>query len=536
MKSYKNSILIITILLSALPASCGKYNDSICITDWEINYNKISSVTESSRSGGWVPVEIPSTFKITDTKLSKFNYIWLRGKFNITGDPLEYSGISLGRVYHADKVYINNHYINSLVPDKYNSISSIRNYSIPAGITKKGENIVCINLGIYSDWYGGILDQVLVQPDKEFRQSELLYNILYLILPMGVVLFLFMLFIITLIFASWHRKEIILICGMITSAVNLIYILSIYSPYNPFSINTSSSIQMVFVPVTFIIGLFTAQSMYRIYFSMINKIIIPILCIITFFIILNNQIWSDNLIYFIFLLVFFIILGPSYLIMLYILNNSKPDRFNSNILFFISFIYGLAIITETFLHFTGSLFPRVLITYIIPFASIGFLIQVARDTAKRSFEMEMLYDKLKAPEKKHAVQDELQFKENLKVRGGENKISITDGSEEKLKRVIKFIEENFTFDISREGLAAAVGMNPNYMGSMFRVFTGMKISQYINKLRIENAAARLKDKEEKVLDIALSVGFESLSTFNRAFKAVMNTTPTEYRDQIHISS
>ena len=105
-------------------------------------------------------------------------------------------------------------------------------------------------------------------------------------------------------------------------------------------------------------------------------------------------------------------------------------------------------------------------------------------------------------------------------------------TEEKIQKVINYIHENYTFDISREGLAAAVGMNPNYFSSQFKEFTGRKINDYINELRVNEAMDRLKDKDVKIIDAALATGFDSLSTFNRAFRHCTGKTPTEYRAEL----
>ncbi len=68
------------------------------------------------------------------------------------------------------------------------------------------------------------------------------------------------------------------------------------------------------------------------------------------------------------------------------------------------------------------------------------------------------------------------------------------------------------------------------MGSLFKSYTGKTINEYMNQLRIEEAIKQLKNKNIKVTDIAFSIGFESLVTFNRIFKKTMGTTPTEYRE------
>ena len=55
-------------------------------------------------------------------------------------------------------------------------------------------------------------------------------------------------------------------------------------------------------------------------------------------------------------------------------------------------------------------------------------------------------------------------------------------------------------------------------------------SDYINQLRIEDASERLlREQDTPIQNIALDVGYRSLSSFNRAFKQNQNCTPTEFR-------
>ncbi len=108
--------------------------------------------------------------------------------------------------------------------------------------------------------------------------------------------------------------------------------------------------------------------------------------------------------------------------------------------------------------------------------------------------------------------------------------AVTDFSRERVRRAIAYIDENYRFDISREGLASSLGISPYYLGKAFKELTGKKIGDYINEARVREAARRLSDTDESVIDIAFAVGFETLRTFNRAFQRVMNMTPSEYRD------
>jgi AraC-like DNA-binding protein len=126
----------------------------------------------------------------------------------------------------------------------------------------------------------------------------------------------------------------------------------------------------------------------------------------------------------------------------------------------------------------------------------------------------------------------LAYRKNLMREEAKKDHSITIQTEEKIKQAAEYLKNNYLRDISREGLAASLDISPNHLGKFFKIYTGMKINEYINELRIREAAKRLSEnKNENVINIAFSVGFESLSTFNRAFLKIMGITPSEYKDQ-----
>ncbi len=106
---------------------------------------------------------------------------------------------------------------------------------------------------------------------------------------------------------------------------------------------------------------------------------------------------------------------------------------------------------------------------------------------------------------------------------------ISPSVEIKLKKAKSYIEANFNRTISREGLARMIGMNPDNFGRYFKLYFGEKINDCVNRLRVDEAAERLSATDRSVLEIAYSVGFENLSTFNRAFAKMRNMTPKDFR-------
>ena len=84
--------------------------------------------------------------------------------------------------------------------------------------------------------------------------------------------------------------------------------------------------------------------------------------------------------------------------------------------------------------------------------------------------------------------------------------------------------------LSVASVADAFHLSSNALSKLFSRKANMGVLQYIHKIRIENACSLLlTDDNSNIADIALQVGYASTLTFNRAFKARYNMTPSEYR-------
>ncbi|MGL4370686.1 MAG: helix-turn-helix domain-containing protein, partial [Spirochaetota bacterium] len=103
--------------------------------------------------------------------------------------------------------------------------------------------------------------------------------------------------------------------------------------------------------------------------------------------------------------------------------------------------------------------------------------------------------------------------------------------EDKLREIISHIKGNYRDELSRESLSAKAGLNPDYMGKMFKLFTGKKVGDFLSDIRIQESMSLLKNDNMSIVAIAFDVGFESLRTFNRAFSAYTGMTPSAFREQ-----
>ena len=84
-------------------------------------------------------------------------------------------------------------------------------------------------------------------------------------------------------------------------------------------------------------------------------------------------------------------------------------------------------------------------------------------------------------------------------------------------------------------LAEAVNISTHHLSEVLNQHGGKNFYQFVNEYRINYICEQLKvDRDIKILDLALSAGFSSKSTFNAVFKQFMQLTPSQYRKQLAI--
>jgi AraC-like DNA-binding protein len=101
----------------------------------------------------------------------------------------------------------------------------------------------------------------------------------------------------------------------------------------------------------------------------------------------------------------------------------------------------------------------------------------------------------------------------------------------RLKRVMDYIEANLAEPISLSGLAEAAGLSPAYFAAQFRATTGLRPHEYLLRRRIREAQRLLLDPQRALVDIALSVGFQTQAHFTTVFKRFVGDTPCRWRRQ-----
>lgn len=100
---------------------------------------------------------------------------------------------------------------------------------------------------------------------------------------------------------------------------------------------------------------------------------------------------------------------------------------------------------------------------------------------------------------------------------------------EKFMDICKYITNHCTESITVDDLAVQAGFSKFHFSRLFKQFTGMSCYDYLISQRITYAEQLLLTPSISITEVAMQSGFNSLSTFNRIFKAYKKCTPTEYK-------
>ena len=171
---YLKQIIWILIFLNfiIINSHSNELADTIEINDWKILFEQRDSLENVKKSPKWQNIKIPKMFKHPYGQKGKFQFVWLKGEFNIPKNPESYYGISIRHVYQSNKIYVNDKIVGERKPRQCRQIHEPVHYTIPVKTLKKGRNEVYIYLGIYGNKKGGISGKVLLQP-KKMRAQEL---------------------------------------------------------------------------------------------------------------------------------------------------------------------------------------------------------------------------------------------------------------------------------------------------------------------------------------------------------------------------
>ena len=102
-----------------------------------------------------------------------------------------------------------------------------------------------------------------------------------------------------------------------------------------------------------------------------------------------------------------------------------------------------------------------------------------------------------------------------------------------VRKAREYILQHKMEPLSLATVAQASGASVFHFCKVFKKTTGLKFTDYVARVRLEDAKNQLVNPSRRISEVAYDVGFQSLTQFNRMFKRVFGESPTEFRANLH---
>ena len=98
-------------------------------------------------------------------------------------------------------------------------------------------------------------------------------------------------------------------------------------------------------------------------------------------------------------------------------------------------------------------------------------------------------------------------------------------------KILIYIHEHYTENISLASVAAHFGYNASYVSGLFKSSINLGILRYINLLRLKNVITLMQEQKHSTEFCVTESGFRSVRTFYRAFRETFGCSPKEYLEK-----
>ena len=102
---------------------------------------------------------------------------------------------------------------------------------------------------------------------------------------------------------------------------------------------------------------------------------------------------------------------------------------------------------------------------------------------------------------------------------------------ERMKQMLRFVEEHYAEELTVERIAACVALSESACLRSFRQLLGITPIQYVKQFRVEKAAELLRSTRLRTGEIGAECGFADGSYFIKTFRELKHCTPKEYRQR-----
>ena len=121
----------------------------------------------------------------------------------------------------------------------------------------------------------------------------------------------------------------------------------------------------------------------------------------------------------------------------------------------------------------------------------------------------------------------------MALSGMEQTSRATDSSHHRVVRLaIEALRGRYSEDIGLESLAYELGVSSPYLSRLFKAEMGVNFKEYLTRIRLDKARDLLRKTDNRIYEVASSVGYPDQKYFCEIFKKRTGMTPREYRKDV----
>ena len=111
-------------------------------------------------------------------------------------------------------------------------------------------------------------------------------------------------------------------------------------------------------------------------------------------------------------------------------------------------------------------------------------------------------------------------------------IEVKGNDELLMERIMKCINDNISnSDLDVSLICTEAGISRSHLHRKMKEMTGLTVHDFIQNIRMEQAARLLVEQKINITQVAYTVGYSSQPSFSAAFRKHFGVSPTEYINQ-----
>ena len=107
---------------------------------------------------------------------------------------------------------------------------------------------------------------------------------------------------------------------------------------------------------------------------------------------------------------------------------------------------------------------------------------------------------------------------------------VNDSNSLRAGRIRTYIDEHYYESLHAGDLASRLGISTRHLNNIFKEHFQTTPVQYLTEVRINRAKEMLIETDKDIVSICFEIGYETVPTFYRAFKKVVEISPRKYRE------